>query len=89
MNYGFSYYFCLMIEDADPDPYGTFSKWIRIREAPKHTDPDPQHWLITLLIVNYEFGSHAWDSALVVLLAKFFLNARVTDKSYRFNLREV
>jgi hypothetical protein len=22
----------------------TSYKWIRIREAQKHTDPDPQHW---------------------------------------------
>jgi hypothetical protein len=34
-------------QGKDPDPDRTSDKWIRIRilEAQKHADPDPQHWL--------------------------------------------
>jgi hypothetical protein len=39
----FSYYFCLKMEGSGSAP---LKKLIRIREAQKPNDPDPEHWYI-------------------------------------------
>jgi hypothetical protein len=42
-NHGFSYYFCLMTEGS------------RIREAQKHSDPDPQHCFFSIALSVSEY----------------------------------
>jgi hypothetical protein len=48
---------------------------IRIREAQKHVDPDPEHWMLALLNASTEFLAQSWiQRRLYTVFLQYYLN---------------